>query len=121
MLNKSLFASFLYTQPVEDNMATEAYKRDKEIENNVALMNMLYDLALVSWNPKAGPRDGTQQKLSRLFRSKSIMGWSELLKGAVCGKLDLDDPDDQARPFYREFSDLSLTSSTLKVTLSIRK
>jgi hypothetical protein len=110
MLSKSLFASFLYTEPVDDNMATDAYKRDNEIENNVALMNMLYDLALAGWNPKLGMQDGTQQKLSRIFRSKSILAWSELLKGAVCGKLDMDDPDDQARPFYREFADKDLVS-----------
>lgn len=109
MLSKSLFASFLYTEPVEDNMATDAYKRDKEIENNVALMNMLYDLALAGWDSKAGPQDGNQRKLSRLFRSKAIMAWSDLLAGAICGKLDLDDPDDRARPFYRELSDANLT------------
>jgi len=32
MLNKSLFACFLYSEPVEDNMTTDAYKRDDEIE-----------------------------------------------------------------------------------------
>lgn len=108
MLSKSLFAYFLYREPVEDNMATDTYKRDKEIENNVSLMNMFYDLALGGWNPKAGPQDHTQRKLDRLFRSKSIMAWSELLQGAICGKLDLDDPDDRARPFYRELSEPGL-------------
>lgn len=109
MLNKSLFSSFLYMEPVQDNMATDAYRREKEIDNNVALMNTLHDLALSAWNPKAGPHDGTQRKLTRLFRSKSIMAWSDLLQGAVCGKLDLDDPDDRARPFYRDLSEPSLT------------
>lgn len=104
MLNKSIFASFLHTQPVDDNMATDAYKRDKEITNNVALMNMLYDLALGSWNPKAGPNDGNQRKLIRLFRSKSIMAWSEILRDAVRGKLDLQDEEERARPFYRDLS-----------------
>jgi hypothetical protein len=41
MLNKSLFACFLYRLPVEDNMAMEAYKRENETENMVSLMNML--------------------------------------------------------------------------------
>src|SRR2546422_3820461 len=36
--------------------------RDVEIENNIALMNMLHDLALVSWNPPAGPNDGNQRR-----------------------------------------------------------
>src|SRR5215213_2095392 len=104
MLNKSIFASFLYTEPVEDNMATDAYKRDKEIANNVALMNMLHDLALGSWNHKAGAGDSNQRRLERLFRSKSIMAWSELLRDAVRGKLELQDEEDRARPFYSDLS-----------------
>jgi len=39
-----------------------------------------------------------------MFRSKSIMAWSELLANAIAAKLDLVDSDDQARPFYRELS-----------------
>jgi hypothetical protein len=105
MLSKSLFSSFLYTHPVEDNMMTEFYKREKEVENNIILMNMLYDLALGAWNPKAGPSDDNQRRLTRLFRSKSIMAWSELLRDAVCGKLDLIDQEDRERPFYRDLSE----------------
>jgi hypothetical protein len=104
MLSRSLFASFLYTLPVSDNMTTDSYKRDKEILHITELMNMLNDLALGSWNPKAGSGDGNQRKLERLFRSKSIMAWSELLGSAVKGKLDLQDEEDRARPFYRELS-----------------
>lgn len=104
MLSKSIFSSFIYREPVEDNMATDAYKRDKEVYNTVALMNMLHDLALASWNAKAGPNDDNQRRLNRLFRSKSIMAWSELLKDATCGKLELYDADERARPFYRELS-----------------
>lgn len=101
MLSKSLFACFLYQEPVSDNMATDAYRRDFEIENNVELMNMLYGCALSGWNPKAGANDSNQRRLERLFRSKSIMAWSELVRDAVCGKLELQDAEDRARPFYR--------------------
>jgi hypothetical protein len=104
MLSRSLFASFLYTEPVSDNMTTDAYKRDKEITHMTELMNMLNDLALGSWNPKTGAADGNQRRLERLFRSKSIMAWSELLRDAVRGKLDLQDEEDRARPFYRDLS-----------------
>ncbi len=102
MLSKSLFACFLYRQPVEDNMATEAYKRENETENTVSLMNMLHDLGLHAWNPRALNGDTTQRKLERMFRSKSMMAWSELLRDAVLAKLDLTDADDRVRPFYRE-------------------
>jgi hypothetical protein len=33
-----------------------------------------------------------------------MMAWSELLRDAVCAKLDLTDREDQARPFYRDIS-----------------
>ena len=89
-------------------MATTAYKRDREIENTIALMSDLYDLALCSWNPKAGPQDGNQLRLVRLFRSKSVMAWSVILKGAICGKLEIDDQDERARPLYRELSQAEL-------------
>lgn len=102
MVSKSLFACFLYTEPVADNMATDAYKRDKEIEYNVELMNMFYDLALGAWKPSAGTNDDTQRRLARLFRSKSIMAWSEILRDAVLAKLELHDAEDRARPFYRD-------------------
>jgi len=102
MLTKSLFACFLYRQPVEDNMATEGYKRQSESENMVALMNTLYELGLHAWNPKALTGDTTQRKLDRIFRSKSMMAWSELLRDAILAKLDLMDADERACPFYRE-------------------
>jgi len=104
MLSKSLFACFLYTEPVADDMASDSYKREQEFSNNIALLNLLYDLALDSWNPKL-TADVGQLALARQFSSKSIMAWSELLRDAVCAKLDLDDADDRARPFYRDLSE----------------
>jgi hypothetical protein len=108
MLSKSIFSCFLYAEPVEDNMTSDAYKREKEIANIVSLMNMLHDLALTSWNPKAGPNDGNQRRLERLFRSKSIMAWSEMLRDAICGKLELQDAEDREMPFYRDLSEKEL-------------
>jgi len=102
LLSKSLFANFVHAEPVEDNIATDSYLREKEVENNVALMNLLNDLALGSWNHQAGPADPNQRRLERIFRSKSMMSWSEILHGAICGKLDLQDAEDRQRPFYRE-------------------
>jgi hypothetical protein len=104
LLSKSIFSCFLSTQPTDDNMATDVYKRDKEIENVVSLMNMIHDLALGFWNPKAGKNDETQRKLYRLFGSKSMMAWSELLKDAVCARLEIFSEEDRVRPFYREMS-----------------
>ncbi len=104
MLRKSLFSGFLYQAPVDDDMKTDAYKREAEIDNNVELMNMLYELALSEWNAKAGANDGNQRRLERLFRSKSIMAWSAIVRDAVNGKLELLDAEDRERPFYRTLS-----------------
>lgn len=108
MLSKSLFACFLNTDPVWDNMATDAYKRDEEIKNTVHLMNFFYDLAVHSWSKIPMPGNLEQLKLSRIFGSKSIMAWSEIMKDAVCAKLDLVDEEDRQKPFYRELSDEQL-------------
>jgi len=54
----------MYAKPVEDNMATEVYKRETEIQNVVALLNMLNDLGLHDWNPGA-PSGDTMQRNSR--------------------------------------------------------
>jgi hypothetical protein len=110
MLTKSLFSSFLYREPVEDNMATDAYKRQSESENMVALMNMLYELGLHAWNPKALTGDTGQRKLDRMFRSKSMMAWSEILRDAVLAKLELTDAEDRACPFYRELDNRQLNA-----------
>jgi hypothetical protein len=85
-------------------MATDAYKRDQEVENVVSLMNMIHDLALGFWNAKAGKNDETQRKLLRLFGSKSMMAWAELLKDAVCARLEIYGEEDRVRPFYRSIS-----------------
>lgn len=105
LLSKSLFSCFIYREPTDDNLTTDAYRRDDELRNTVILFNCLYDYALSQWNSKAGPNDDNQRRLERLFRSKSIMAWSELLRDAICGKLDLQDVEERARPFYRPLSE----------------
>lgn len=105
MLSKSILACFLYTEPLYDDMFTEKYKREAEFKNVIALMNMLYELALNSWKPEASKNDQTHLKLSRIFSSKSIMAWSEILRDAVCAKLELHDSTERARPFYRDISE----------------
>jgi len=71
----------------------------------VKLMNFIFDLGLHVWDAKAGANNATQLRLTRMFRSKSMMAWAGLLHGAICGKLDLNDAEDRERPFYRELGD----------------
>jgi hypothetical protein len=104
MLEKSIFARFLHREPTAESMASEAYRRDDELRNMVELCNMLVEGGLHGWNPKAPADDQDRRRLQRLFGSKSMMAWSELLWDAVCAKLDLHDTDDKLRVFYRALS-----------------
>ena len=105
MLSKSVLSCFLYTEPVTDDMTTDAYKREYEFLNNIRLLNILFDLALCGWSSRAARDDTNQLRLNRVFSSKSFMAWCELLRDAVCAKLELYDADDKAKAFYRELSD----------------
>ncbi len=103
-IRKSVFSNFLYEYPVDEDMTTGLYKRDQEIENVISLMNLFHDQVLQKWNPAAGRNDSDQWRLRRLFGSKPMMAWSELLRDAISAKLDLTDSEDRARPFYRDIS-----------------
>ena len=105
MVSKSFFANFLNDEPVSDNLASPAYQRDFEIANNVRLMNHIFELSLVNWNPKAAANDQTRIRLERIFSSKSVMAWAEILKDAVCARLKIRDEEERVRPFYRELSE----------------
>jgi len=105
MLSKSIFANFLCMEPLTDNILTESYKRNSESFNVIKLMNIMFDQSLCSWNSDAGGNDAYQNKLKRIYGSKSIMAWTELLKDAVCTKLEIFDSDEKERVFYREIQD----------------
>jgi len=104
MLEKSIFAHFLYRDPTVDSMASDTYRRDDELRNMVELCNMLVDGGLSAWNPKAPADDYDRLRLQRLFGSKSMMAWSELLWDAVCARLDLVDTDERLRVLHRSLS-----------------
>ena len=103
MLKKSIFR-FMYRSPVSDSIATDTYLRDVEVGNMVRFCNILVDEGLGKWSADdhAHPK---QLNLRRVFSSKSMMAWSELLKGAICGKLDIEDEDEREMPFYQRIDD----------------
>lgn len=88
---------------------------DHETNNVVAILNMFYELGLSQWNADARPGDGSKLRLSRLFRSKSMMAWSEIFRDAVCAKIDLIDAEDRERPLYRELTEAQLQGIKLIV------
>lgn len=101
MLQKSIFANFLYQSPVDHDMTSVAYLREYEIDNLIDLFNILYEEALCDWDGTRPSSDSLQNKLNRMFRSKAIMAWAEILKDAVCAKLNLLDSEDRETPLYR--------------------
>jgi hypothetical protein len=105
MLSKSLFTNFLYRYPTEDDLTSSNYKRDKEIYNTINLCNIIDEEIIHKWDATKTENDLTQNKLNRMFRSKSIMAWSELLRDAVAAKLDITDQDEKTLIFYREITD----------------
>ncbi len=105
MLSKSLFSNFLYLTPVEEDLASNKYLREQEINNLVTLFNILDEEILHQWDFTKPKSDLLQIKLKRLIRSKSIMSWSEILKDAIAAKLDIFDADEKAILFYRELND----------------
>jgi len=105
MLQKSLFSVFLYENPVEDDMIGERYMREQELENVIRLFNIIDEEALCNWDPAASNHDPNQLKLNRMFRSKSIMAWSEIFRDAICAKLNIHDSDQKVMPLYRNMTD----------------
>jgi hypothetical protein len=90
MLQKSIFAHFLYREATSESMASEEFRRDDELNNMIELCNMLVEGGLHSWDHKAPADDQNRLRLQRMFGSKSMMAWSELLWDAVCGRLVVD-------------------------------
>jgi hypothetical protein len=103
MLSKSILKHFLCTEPLLDNILSEKYKRDVETKNVIKFMNQMFEQSLYLWKADATKNDGMQNKLHRIYASKSIMAWAELLKDAVCAKLDINDSDEKRKIFYRVF------------------
>jgi len=101
MLQKSIFKYFIYKEPTMESMTSDSYHRDDEVRNVVELCNMLVDNGMHAWNADAPPNDATRRRLSRIFSSKSMMAWSELLWDAVSARLELYDMDERMRVFYR--------------------
>lgn len=105
MLSKSIFSNFLYRNPTEDDLTSDSYKRDKEIANAIRLCNILDEEILHKWDATKTENDLVQNKLNRMFRSKSIMAWAELLRDAMAAKLEITDQDEKAQIFYRDITD----------------
>jgi len=106
MLSKSIFTNFIYRYPTEDDLTSESYKRDKEVSNTIKLCNIIDEEILHKWDASKTENDLMQNKMNRMFRSKSIMAWAELLKDAASAKLEIVDQDEKAQIFYKDISEV---------------
>ena len=102
MLSKSILFYFLYRKPVNDDLLSENYKRDIEVENIIKLLNLLWKLSLSYWDTPS--TDDLKNKLKRIYSSKSMMAWSSLLHASVCADLKLHENDVREKPFYRNIT-----------------
>jgi hypothetical protein len=101
MLEKSIFAKFLFREPTSDDMTSVAYRRDDEQQNVISLCNDIVDAGLYLWDPKAATNHADRIRLQRIFGSKSMMAWSELLADAIAARLELVDVDEKEKMFFR--------------------
>jgi len=115
MIEKSIFSNFLYREPVSSDMTTDKYLREVEFNNLVKLLNIIYDEGLLNWSSEKSNSDPTQLKLSRIFRSKSIMSWADILFDAVCASLKIYDSDDKITLMHRHLSDKDFEEITFVV------
>lgn len=104
-LTQSLITSFMYREPLSDDLTSNGYQRDNEIYNIIMLMNTLYDEGFRSWKHKAPANEEEQRKLERMVRARFMKAWAAILKDAVMAKLGLIDEDEKIRGFQRELTE----------------
>ena len=105
MLEKSIFSNFLFTEAVDIDMTTDKYIRETEFSNLVRLLNIIYDESIYNWDGHKSSSDPTQLKLSRIFRSKSIMSWADILFDSICASLKLFDSEEKLKLMHRNLTE----------------
>lgn len=99
-LEKTFFAEFIASPPLDDEFETDNWHRDEEKENVVFLFNVLVDKALEGrWNPELG--DAGHKKAARLFSAGALRAWVPFLHDAVAPALRLFQSEERRRIFYR--------------------
>lgn len=104
-LEKSLLSDFLFREALDIDMTSADYRREVEFENLIFLMNCLHDNALHRWDASAAKNNHDQVSLERMFRSKSMMAWSEILCDAIAASLRLTDREEKSKLFLRDLTD----------------
>ncbi len=103
-LEKTFFAEFVASPPLNDEFETDTYHRDEERENVVHLFNIIVRASLADrWAPER--KDSAHSKAERLFSAGALRAWVPMLRDALAPALQLFDQEDRRRLFYRKLSD----------------
>jgi len=103
-LEKTFFAEFVASPPLNDEFETDSYHRDEERENLVRLVNLVVRRTLVGrWAPERN--DSEHRKAARLYSAGALRAWVPLLRDALAPALRLFDEEERKRLFYRFLDD----------------
>ena len=103
-LEKTFFAEFIASPPLNDEFETEVYHRDEERDHVVRLLNLVVDYALADrWAPERN--DSEHKKAARLFSAGSLRAWVPFLREAIAAPLRLYMDDERHRVFYRDLDE----------------
>ena len=103
VLGKSIFR-FMCPEPTTDDIAKDAYLRDQDVNNMKRLCCILVDEALGAWDASK-KNDPYQIKLKRVFGSKSMMAWSDIVHDAICAKMEIYDSGKRKMCFYQHIGE----------------
>jgi len=99
MLQKSIFANFIVSPPLEEDLEMVDVWRDNERKNVATLLNILAEETLDGkWNPKSN--DAHHKKAERIYGAGCIRTWSKMLKDMTAAILSIWDDDKKKRMLF---------------------
>jgi hypothetical protein len=103
-LEKTFFAEFIASPPLEDEFESETYHRDDERENFVRLVNCIVQSVLADkWAPER--KDAAHLKAARIFSAGALKAWVPFLRDALAPALRIFEQEERRRLLYRELSE----------------
>jgi len=103
-LQKSVFANFLVSPPLKEDLEIVDVWRDNERRNVVRLLNILAEETLdARWNPESN--DSQHRKAERIYGAGCTRAWSKMLKDMIAAILSIWDADKKERMFFNSIHD----------------
>lgn len=103
-LQRSIFANFVVSPPLEEDLEIVDVWRDNERKNMVRLLNILAEETLDGrWNPISN--DAHHRKAERMYRAGCVRAWSKMLKDLIAATLGVWDVDRREKMFLSNIPD----------------